>query len=175
MRPDRVHGGVSLFISTAITYRVLNEISMINRDIECLFIEIECNIIKMYVGVIYETPDADIRNFCDYLNDILESLNPLTQSCYLMRDYNIDLLKHSTHNPTSEFLDLKFSNSFISLINKPTWITPKSATLIDDMFANKYENEHRYMTGILTTDTSDHYPIFHISLNQNKLRKKNIK
>ena len=24
------------------------------------------------------------------------------------------------------------------------------------------------MTGILTTDISDHYPIFHISLNQNK-------
>ena len=168
VRPDRIHGGVSLFISTAITYRVLNEISMINRDIECLFVEIEFNNTKMYVGVIYRTPDADIRNFCDYLINILESLNPLTQSCYLMGDYSIDLLKHSTHNPTSEFLDLMFSNSFIPLINKPTRITPKSATLIDNIFANKYENEHRYMTGILTTDISDHYPIFHISLNQNK-------
>ena len=48
--------------------------------------------------------------------------------------------------------------------------TPKSATLIDNIFANKYENGHRYMTGILTTDISDHYPIFHISLNQNKLK-----
>ena len=168
VRPDRIHGGVSLFISTAITYRVLNEFSMINRDIECLFVEIEFNNIKMYVEVIYRTPDADIRNFCDYLINILESPNPPTQSCYLMGDYNLDLLKHSTHNPTSEFLDLMFSNSFIPLINKPTRITPKSATVIDNIFANEYENEHRYMTGILTTDISDHYPIFHISLNQNK-------
>ena len=167
VRPDRIHGGVSLFITTAITYQVLNEISMINRDIECLFVEMEFNNIKMYVGVIYRTPDADIRNFCDYLINILESLNPLTQSCYLMGDYNIDLLKHSTHNPTSEFLDLMFSNSFIPLINKPTRITLKPATLIDNIFANKYENEHRYMTGILTSDISDHSPIFHISLNQN--------
>ena len=141
---------------------------MTNRDIECLFVEIEFNNIKMYVGVIYRTPDADIQNFCDYLINILESLNPLNQSCYLMGDYNIDLLKHSTHNPTSEFLDLMFSNSFIPLINKPTRITPKSATLIDNIFANKYDNEHKYLTGILTTDISDHYPIFHMSLNQNK-------
>ena len=82
--------------------------------------------------------------------------------------YNIDLLKHSTLNPTSEFLDPMFSNSFIPLINKPTRITPKSATLIDNIFANEYDNEHKYMTGIHTTDISDHYPIFHISLNQNK-------
>ena len=168
VRSDRIHGGVSLFISTAITYRVLNEISMTNRDIECLFVEIEFNNIKMYVGVIYRTPDADMQNFCDYLINILESLNPLNQSCYLMGDYNIDFFKHSTHNPTSEYLDLMFSNSFIPLIDKPTRITPKSATLIDNIFANKYDNEHKYMTGILTTDISDHYPIFHISLNQNK-------
>ena len=173
--PNRIHGGVSLFISTAIAYRVLIEISMIYKDIECLFVEVEFNNIKMYVGVIYCTPDADIRNFCDYLSNILESLNPLNQSCYLMGDFNIDLLKHSTHSPTSEFLDLMFSNSFIPLINKPTRITPKSATLIDNVFANKYENEHEYVTGILTTDISDHYPIFHISLNQNRPKKKIIK
>ena len=61
---------------------------MINRDIECLFVEIEFNNIKMYVGIINGTPDADKRNFWDYLTNILESLNPLTQSCYLMGDYN---------------------------------------------------------------------------------------
>ena len=49
VRPDRIHGGVSLFISTAITYRVLNAISMTNRDIECLFVEIKFNNIKIYL------------------------------------------------------------------------------------------------------------------------------
>ena len=32
-RPYCIHGGVSLFNSTALIYLVLNEISMINRDI----------------------------------------------------------------------------------------------------------------------------------------------
>ena len=62
----------------------------------------------MYGGVIYRTPDADVQKFCDCLVDILKTLKPHNQSCYLMGDFNIDLLKNSTHNPTSEFLDLMF-------------------------------------------------------------------
>ena len=108
VRPDRIHGGVSLFISTWISYRIRNEISIVNKAIECLFIEIELK--------------------------ILETLKPQNQSCYLMGDYNIDLLKHSTHNPTSEFLDLIFSNSFIPLINKPTRITHQTAIIMDNIF-----------------------------------------
>ena len=163
VRPDRSHGGVSLFISSLISHRVLTAISIVNKDIECLFVEIGINDVKRYVGVIYRTPDADVRNVCNYLVHILETLKPLSQPCYLMGDYNIDLLKHSAHNPTSEFLDLMFSNSFIPLIYKPTRVTLKTATIIDNIFTNAYENENKYMTGILTTDISDHYPIFHIA------------
>ena len=43
VRPDRIHGGVSLFISDLISYRILNEISIVNKDIECLMTEIELN------------------------------------------------------------------------------------------------------------------------------------
>ena len=39
-----------------------DRISIVNKDIECLFVEIELNDNKMYVGVIYRTPDADVRN-----------------------------------------------------------------------------------------------------------------
>ena len=173
VRPDRIHGGVSLFISAWISYRILNEISIVNKDIECLFVEIEFKEIKMNVGVMYRTPDADVRKFCDYLVDILETLKPHNQSCYLMGDYNIDLLKHSTHNPTSDFLDLMFFNSFIPLIKKPTRITHQTAAIIDNIFTNKYVNENKYMTGILTTDISDHYPIFHIIPCQNKPKEEN--
>ena len=91
-----------------------------------------------------------------------------------MGDYNIDLLKHCTHNPTSEFLDLMFSNSFIPLINKPTRVTPKTATIIDNIFTKEYKNENKYLTGILTTDISDHYPIFHIASFENKPQEDNF-
>ena len=168
VRPDRTHGGVPMFISSLIPYRVLNEISIVVKDIECLFIEIELNGFKIYIGIIHRTPDSDVRIFCDHLMNILEKLKLRNQPCYLMGDYNIDLLKHATHNPTSEFLDLMFSNSFIPLVNKPTRITSNSATLIDNIFTNEYKNENKYMTEILITDISDHYPIFHIIQCQKK-------
>ena len=92
-----------------------------------------------------------------------------------MGDYNIDLLKHSTHNPTSEFLDLMFSNSFIPLINKPTRVTHKTATLIDNIFTNIYKHENKYLTGILTTDISDNNIIFHIAPSQFSQQKEHHK
>ena len=119
VRPDRTHGGVSVFISSLFPYRILNEICIVVKDIECLFIEIELNGLKLYIGIIYRTPDSDVRIFFDHLMNILEKLRLRNQPCYLMGDYNIDLLKHATHNPTSEFLDLMFSNSFIPLAISP--------------------------------------------------------
>ena len=56
-----------------------------------------------------------------------------------------------------------FSNSFIPLKNKPTRVTHKTATLIDNILTNVYKNENKYLTGILITDISDHYIIFHIA------------
>ena len=78
---------------------------------ECLFTEIESNGTNMYVVIIFRTSDADVRNLCDYLVDILENLKPHNQRCYLMGYYNIDLLKHSGYNPTAEFLGLMLSGS----------------------------------------------------------------
>ena len=155
-------GGVSLFISSLTPCRVLNEICIVVKDIECLIVEIELNEFKIYIGIIYRTPDSDVRFCCDYLMNIPEKLKLRNQPCYLMGDYNIDLLKHAIHNPTSEFLDLMFSYIFIPLVNKPTRITSNSATIIDNIFINEYISENKYMTGILITDISYQYPIFHI-------------
>ena len=87
----------------------------------------------------------------------------------------INLHWHATHNPTSEFLDLMFSISFIPLVNKPTRITSNSATLIDNIFTNEYKRQNKYMTGILITDISDDYPIFHIVQCQKKTQAKTYK
>ena len=40
--------------------------------------------------------------------------------CYIMGDYNINLLNYENHQPIADFIDPRHSNSFVSLINKPT-------------------------------------------------------
>ena len=95
----------------------------------------------------------------DTMSDILGKISHLP--CYLLGDYNIDLLKHDSHIQTERFLDIMYSNSLVPLICKPTRETETTATLID-VFTNNNNVNDQFLQGILTTDISDHYIIFHV-------------
>ena len=49
------------------------------------------------------------------------------------------------------------------VINRPTRVTEQSATLIDHIMCNNFGPSISCYQGILITDISDHYPVFHIS------------
>ena len=51
-----------------------------------------------------------------------------------------------------------YSHGLYPLINKPTCITQFTATIIDNVFTNKIT--HETVIGIITTDISDHLPVF---------------
>ena len=82
-------------------------------------------------------------------------------SCSVMGDCNIDLMKNENHLQTREFLNM-YSNSLIPLIYKPTRETKTTATLIDNIFTNDFNVNGLLLQGLLITDISDHYAIFHI-------------
>ena len=48
-------------------------------------------------------------------------------------------------------------------------MTKNSATLIDHILTNNLVSESRHKQGILCTDISDHYAVFHISKNNKNL------
>ena len=77
---------------------------------------------------------------------------------FMLGDYNINLLNHYSHNETNEFLETMFANNLHPLISRPTRITARSCTLIDNIFINTcYENIE---SGLLYTDLSDHFPVY---------------
>ena len=51
---------------------------------------------------------------------------------------------------------------FFPVITKPTRVTDKSTTLIDNIFYNSCVENSRSLAGILYTDISDHFPVYHI-------------
>ena len=61
---------------------------------------------------------------------LLSDLRKENKICYLIGDFNINLLNHDSHGLTGDFYDLMTSNSFLPLISRPTRITATSATLI---------------------------------------------
>ena len=79
-----------------------------------------------------------------------------------MGDCNIDILNYDSHSATAEFVDMLYSHAFLPLINRPTRITQNSATIIDNIFTNNIGESECGHNGILVTDISDHFPIFHI-------------
>lgn len=51
-----------------------------------------------------------------------------------------------------------YSNSLCPVINKPSRITTKMPTLIDDIFTNRLEE--KLVGGLLVSNITDHLPIF---------------
>ena len=142
------------------------------KNIECLFIEIDKSFIgknqDVIVGVLYRPPDTDIATFNEYLQSILHKTRAEKKQLYLLGDFNINLLNAETHNHTHEFMDLMYSYSLLPNITKPTRVTQKSATIIDNIFSNNLLQSDKIMTGIIYSDITDHFPIFHIDYSSHK-------
>lgn len=137
---------------------------------EMLFIEIDKSVFdtnsNVVVGVIYRIPNTDISLFNDKIAHIMSKIKNESKLCYMLGDYNINLLNCDVHQPTHDFVDTCFSNCFIPTINKPTRITKHSATLIDNIITNNIINSSSFH-GILLCDISDHFPVFLIEQNLN--------
>ena len=163
-RKKRKGGGVSIFIKEGIEYKLRPDLDIYNDDIESIFIEVEgkhFNSSKSHIiGCIYRPPNRDIAVFRRHMKDIRHKLRNYKKRCLLLGDYNINLLRTDNHSDTSDFVDDMYSDLFIPAITKPTRITDKSATLIDNIFSNNMETES--IQGILYTGISDHLPVFMI-------------
>ena len=163
-RKGKRGGGVSLYIRNIVPFVVKNDL-FIQEDIaETVFIELPKDAVgsdkDLVIGIVYKPPNTDVDAFKDCLNVLLDSVKKQNKYSFILGDYNINLLNADKHAPTSDFIDSLFSRHYIPLINKPTRVNEKSATLIDNIFTDKIDVES--FQGILYTEISDHFPIFYI-------------
>ena len=154
-------GGVALYISDNFSITERTDISFGNTA-ESLFIDLtDHNNNKITVGVVYRPTDTNLSNFNSTLSTILPKLNSLKNPCFVLGDFNINLINSQTHSLTNDFLTTLIQHTFYPTINKPTRITRTSASLIDNIFTSHHPNNS--LNGIVITDISDHYPVFHIT------------
>ena len=123
--------------------------------VESLFIEFKGNdkADPVVVGVLYRPPESNGEEFD---KELLHKI----KECYLMGDLNMDLLKINQSTAIQNIFNQFISSFFYPQITKPTRITCKSATLIDNILTNRLNED--YLSGILYTHLSDHLPIFAI-------------
>ena len=122
------------------------------------------NFESLFIEIINEKapPNNNFYEFEIGLKTILSRLDNVNKPCYLMGDFNIDLLKYKQCNFSNLFFNQLHSSGFVPLIRKPTRITKRTATLIDNIFTNII-NQTEHFNGILINDISDHLPVFTIT------------
>ena len=97
----------------------------------------------------------------DSLGKLLSTTSRENKICYVMGDFNLDLLRHDQHAITGEFFELMFSHLLYPMITKPTRIKSNTTSLIDDIFANNVTCLS--VNGLIVNDLSDRLLIFQLA------------
>jgi len=143
-----------------------------NDIFESIFVEVETISRNLIIGCNYRPPNSNLTIFNKEIDLFFRELNATEKDVYIMGDYNINLLNCTSHSNTSDFVDVMFSSSFLPLINRPTRISKTSATLIDNIITNCHDDLGEHLSGILPTDISDHFTLFHL-ISSNRLFNEN--
>ena len=87
----------------------------------------------------YWHPSFNPVRFKEYFESILSQLSQENKNIFLTGDLIIiNLLNCKSHPESNDFLPMLNSYFLLSYILQPTHITERSATLIDNIFANTY-------------------------------------
>ena len=129
-------------------------------QMEDIWVEIKTGNENFILSAIYRHPNGNVEHFT---NDLEESFSKLKirQTCMMVGDINIDLMKYE-NNMTLDYFTTLSSYNFMPHISTPTRITHSSATLIDHIFVQLGGNHQasNITAGNLLTDISDHLPSF---------------
>ena len=169
-RVNRCGGGVSVLIRDGVEYFVRPDLNNMTDCAETVFVEIDKDSVgtdnNVIVGVVYRPPDTNIKSFNELMETAISKIKTESKICYLLGDYNINLLNVDKHTSTQEFVDTMYSHSLLPSITKPTRVNSKTATLIDNFFSNDLLCKNT-ISGILYTDITDHFPVFLIDYSSN--------
>ena len=80
------------------------------------------------VGTIYRPPYENVNDFLDSLRKLLSTTSRENKTCYVMGDFNLDLLWHEQRAITGEFVELMFSHLLYPMITKTTRITSNNTS-----------------------------------------------
>ena len=160
-----------MYIKENIQFNIREDLSIfIEGEFESIFIETFNESFTTIVGEIYRIPNTSTAKYLDRYETILCKLMN-NDNVIIGTDQNIDFMHIYTYPPSAELLNTLLTHSLIPTITKPTRITHRSATLIDNIYL-KMNTKITARAGILIADLSDHMPVVCITSYKNKQYKK---
>ena len=158
IRPDRLSGGVSIFVHESITSRKLTIFSFSNDDIEICSVELIINGETLIVVAVYRPHSGTVEKFTDELENIIQNQSLRKHRWCIGGDFNIDILRENNQN--SRFFNMFNSYHFFPVINRPTrfsQVENHRDSLLDHIWTNSLTMLN---SGIIDFDATDHCPTF---------------
>ena len=167
-RSKRKGGGVSLYIHSALQYKLRSEFQL-GGEVNSVIVEIlkhttntKFNVI---CGCVYRHPSMLLNEFNKLLFATFGKISLERKYLYITGDFNVNTMSHHLKGGLSiqEYKNIFLTNSCFPSINKPTKVTKYSAFIIDNIYSNIPVQGSDYHAGALTVSLSDHYGIFCIN------------
>lgn len=132
-RCDKGHGGgTCVYVKDTLATKVINCDTVRPKGIEDTWVSVQHRKLpSIIVGSVYRHPKAPQETF-EYIHEILRNMCLKNKGVYMFGDLNDDLLSRS--NKLNAIISL---NNLHQMIDKPTRITPQSATLLDILVTNR--------------------------------------
>lgn len=157
LRKGKGGGGILTYVPEMAFCTVIPELSFINNHIEVSVAKLQINDTEsVLICSVYKTHNGPFQSFLDEFDSILSKLN--NQPTLIGGDFNIDIGKYESSPAALGLLTLLASYGYKPLINRPTRITSKGYSTIDNIYCNRMENAE--FSGLLVSDLSDHFPVF---------------
>lgn len=153
-------GGLCIYVDKSIIIKVRKDLSTSEKDVETFFVELINEKAKnVIIGNTYRPPSGKMSVFNNQLDKILKKIKLEGKPAYLSGDYNMNLLDYERNKNVRKYVNKMNESLLLPAINRPTRITRKKATCIDNIFFN-YNFEHEIKSGVINEKISDHLPIF---------------
>ena len=151
-------GGVAFYVADHIHFTKNDNLSIMKeKSFESLFLDVEVGGKTIVCGSVYRSPNSNHTIFNQNLNEILRETSKLNKKMILMGDLNYNLLNTDDLN-VSGCVDTFFEFGFFPLINIPTRVTEKTASVLDHIWTNMTDIPTK--SGVLADPISDHLPVF---------------
>ena len=148
---------MAIYASKSLNAFRRTDLSTTDGEFETVWLEINNTKAKnILCCCAYRHPSFNPVRFKEHFESILSQLSRENKNIFIMGDFNINLLTFESHPESNDFILMLNSFSLLPYILQPTRITERSATLIDNIFANTYSMNA--ISGNLVSKISDHLP-----------------
>ena len=157
-RKSKRGGGVGILMSQNLEYRQRQDLSLNIPNFESITVEMKTHQQSILFCTIYRPPNSSDRDFLKNYSRLIKKFTPRQLARLIIGlDHNLDLIKHSKHKVTNEFIELNLENQLLPTITKPTRITRTTTTLLDNIIVGRtFQSD--YEPSIVISDISDHLP-----------------